>query len=315
MTGGLRLGVAEVFRVTEWLGTLGPVTDLFPDTAAQEWEADPQLAPHFYEPTTHGRAGLYRAAIQTWVVRVGGATVLVDTGVGNGRDRPQVPRLAHLRTDFLDRLAAVGVTPDQVDVVVNTHIHYDHVGWNTRWVDGAWVPTFPNATYVVPEADYDYFHPDNAGRMRPPRNEDEERRFTGIRLVFADSIAPVDAAGQLTTWRGGHDLPGGLHLHPAPGHTPGSSVLWLDEGPGAVFVGDLLHSPVQVSRPEVACAFDLDANQARTSRRDVLSHATGSGSLVLPAHLPGHGAFTPTSPTGTHNDAFAIGSWADLPAQ
>ena len=109
--------------------------------------------------------------MQTWVIEVDGLTVLVDTGVGNDRDRAAMPPLDHLNTDFLDALQRAGVAPESVDVVVNTHIHSDHVGWNTKRDNDSWVPTFPNARYVIPEADYRFFHPDNADadRLRAPR--------------------------------------------------------------------------------------------------------------------------------------------------
>jgi glyoxylase-like metal-dependent hydrolase (beta-lactamase superfamily II) len=208
----------------------------------------------------------YRCAIQTWVVRCEGITVIVDTGVGNGRDRPQVPLLADLHTDFADRLDAAGIDRLGVDYVVNTHIHYDHVGWNTTLADGDWVPTFPNARYLVPQGDRDYFRSDNASRMRPPNNDDEAARFAGIRLVYADSITPIEQSGQSVTWEGEHVINDRLRVELTPGHTPDSSVLWLNDGGGAVFAGDLLHSPLQVSRPDAVCSFDLDAETARASR-------------------------------------------------
>ncbi|MCW2689570.1 MAG: fold metallo-hydrolase [Mycobacterium sp.] len=127
----------------------------------------------------------YRVAIQTWVLRVGRRTILVDTGIGNDRQRPQMPVFAGLQTVFLQRLSSVGVNAADVDLVVNTHIHADHVGWNTRLEGDTFVPTFPNATYLIPQRDYDYFRPDNAEKMRPPRSEDERWRFEGSRLVLA----------------------------------------------------------------------------------------------------------------------------------
>ncbi|MGH3499301.1 MAG: MBL fold metallo-hydrolase, partial [Nocardioidaceae bacterium] len=275
------LGDTDVIRVIEWLGPITSVSNLFPSTPGHVWDDHAGwLDPHFYDKAS----GAYRAAIQTWVVRTRGMTVLVDTGVGNDRDRPQIPLFDHLNTDFPSRLAAAGITPHDVDVVVNTHIHYDHVGWNTHRVGekaatdsgssrDRWEPTFPNATYLVPRADYDYFHPDNAAKMRPAHTEDERRRFDGIRLVFSDSIAPIEAAAQLNTWSGERRLGDNLVLHEAPGHTPGSSVLWLEDGPGAVFVGDLLHTPIQILRPDDDCSFDLDPDQARLSRRRILAQA------------------------------------------
>jgi glyoxylase-like metal-dependent hydrolase (beta-lactamase superfamily II) len=303
-----RVGDATVSRVVEWLGPIRTVAELFPGTPARVWrEHQGELAPHFWDPAT----GAYRAAIQTWVIEVDGLTVLVDTGVGNDRDRPQIPVFSQLSTGYLDALAAAGVTPADVDVVVNTHIHYDHVGWNTRRAGQGWIPAFPNARYLAPQADYDYFHPENAASMRAPRTEDERRRFTGIRLVFEDSIAPVHEAGQLTTWAGEYEISPTLRLAPAPGHTPGSSVLWLRSGAGAVFVGDLTHSPVQLYRPGDACSFDLDAAAATRSRRAVLREAAARGATVFPAHYPGHGAAVVTA--DGDGDGFAVRDWAPLP--
>ncbi len=298
----VRFGDVEIHRVVEWAGPLKPVGEMFPDTPADLWTGE--LAPEHWVPETRA----YRGAIQTWVLRSSGRTILVDTGVGNDRDRPQVPTLAHLRTDFLARLARAGVRPEDVDVVVNTHIHYNHVGWNTRLEGDRWVPTFPNATYLLPQADYDYYRPENAARMRPATTEDERARFEGIRLVFADSIAPIAATGRLQTYDAGHDIDSRLRLRAAPGHTPGSSVVWLDDV--AVFVGDLVHTPVQLARPGDRCAFDLDADQARRSRRAVLQQAAEHNAAVFPAHFAGRGAVHLRTDA---DGAPAIDRWVDLP--
>lgn len=298
----VRIGSVEIARVLEWVGPLKTVGEMFPDTPADLWTDD--LAPHHWVPQTRA----YRAAIQTWVLRTGGRTILIDTGVGNDRERPQAPVLDHLHTDFLAGLAGLGVQPADVDVVINTHIHYDHVGWNTTLVGGQWVPTFPNATFVVPEADYDYFRPENAERMRPARTEDEKARFAGIRLVFEDSIAPIAASGQLQTWRGEHRIDDAVRVEPAPGHTPGSSVVWLESGAGAVFVGDLVHTPLQISRTNDSCAFDIDAEQARISRTRVLARAAQQGAAVYPAHFAGPGALTPR----VRGDRLEIEHWEDF---
>jgi len=300
----IRIGSVDVDRVLEWVGPIKTVDEMFPETPAEQWTDD--LAPHHWVPSTRA----YRAAIQTWVLRTAGRTILIDTGVGNDRDRPQAPALDHLHTDFLQSLAGIGVQPADVDIVINTHIHYDHVGWNTTLDGETWVPTFPNATYLVPEADYHYFRPENAEKMRPPRTDDEKARFEGIRLVFDDSIAPIADAGQLQTWRGDHTVDDILRLAPAPGHTPGSSVACLENGSGAVFVGDLVHTPLQISRPDDCCAFDLDAAQARASRGAVLARAARVGATVFPAHFAGHGA-TIIAPRGGD---YAITRWEGFAA-
>lgn len=300
----IRIGDVTITRVVEWAGPLMTVDALFPDTPAGAWTHD--LAPDHWVPETRA----YRAAIQTWVLRSNKHVVVVDTGVGNERERPQIPALSHLQTDFLARLAEAGVQPGDVDVVVNTHIHYDHVGWNTRLVQGRWIPTFPNATYLVPKADYDYYHPDNSHLMRAPRTEDERARFAGIKLVFADSVAPIAESGQLQTHDGRWQIDDNLRIEPAPGHTPGSSVVWLDSPDGgAAFVGDLLHTPLQIGRPGDSCALDLDAHGARASRRAILAEASRRRSVLFPAHFAGHGA----ARLRPSNAAAVIDDWVPLP--
>jgi glyoxylase-like metal-dependent hydrolase (beta-lactamase superfamily II) len=188
----------------------GLSNELFPQTPADEWL---ELAAE-YTPTFWGDAG-WRIALQTWVVEVDGLTVLVDTGAGNDRDRPAMPPIDHLGTDFLDARRAAGVEPDAVDVVINTHIHSDHVGWNTMRRSDSWGPTFPNARYVMPEIDYPYFHPDNADNWSSPRTEADAARQAGWRIMFGDSVFPVQ--DQMELWSDDHQLGESLRLRPAPG--------------------------------------------------------------------------------------------------
>ncbi|RAG84516.1 MBL fold metallo-hydrolase [Streptacidiphilus pinicola] len=273
-----KLGDVEIVRVVEWAGPHLPGPQLVPGTPAELWERNADwLAPDHLERDS-GRAVL---AVQTWVLRSGGRTVLVDTGVGNGRERPSVPLFHRREGDFLDRLARAGVRPEDVDVVVNTHLHADHVGWNTTDVDGEWVPTFPNARYLLPAADHAHYGPEGgyAGGRRPDD-----------RLIFEDSVAPVARAGQLELWEDAHRIDEHLTLEPAPGHSPGSSVLRLTSGGDrAVFVGDLLHSPVQLLDPAHNSCFCLDQAAAAATRRRILERAADLRELVVPAHFGGSG--------------------------
>jgi glyoxylase-like metal-dependent hydrolase (beta-lactamase superfamily II) len=290
MTDRIALGHATVTRVVET--TTEMRTSLFDGTDADAWAANADLV----EPDFWNRgAERWRIAMQTWVVEVDGLTVVVDTGVGNDRDRPHMPPLSHLSTDFLGEFDRAGFDPAEVDVVVNTHLHTDHVGWNTRLVDGAWVPTFPNARYVMPEADYRFFSLDGPGHTE------------AMAKVFSDSVIPVDA--QMELWRDDLRLSESLRLRPAPGHTPGSAVLWLDAGAPAVFVGDLTHCPIQIPRPDDACAFDVDAAAAAVTRRRVFSEASLARAPVIPAHYPGHGGATLVA----RGDGFEVDDWLDLP--
>ncbi|MFJ4776157.1 MBL fold metallo-hydrolase [Streptomyces sp. NPDC088762] len=296
------LGDVEISRVTEWQGAFVPARDLVPDAAAGTWtDNEDWLAPHHLETDT----GLAVVALQTWVLRSGGRTILVDTGVGNGRERPGSPLFHRREGDFPARLARLGVRPEDVDVVVNTHLHGDHVGWNTVGVEGEedqWVPAFPNAQYLIPAEDDTHFGPDN-GYGNGLREDD--------RLIYEDSVAPVHRAGQAVLWQGVHRIDEHLTLESAPGHTPGSSVLRLASGSDrAVFVGDLLHSPVQILDPDSNSCFCLDAAQAAASRRRILERAAAERELLVPAHFGGAGAVEVRREAG----GFALGRWAGFDA-
>ncbi|MER5310882.1 MBL fold metallo-hydrolase [Streptomyces sp. NPDC002773] len=289
------LGDVEVLRIVEWQGAFRPGGELVPAVAAETWsENEDWLAPDHWEPET----GRTVQALQTWVLRSGGRTVLVDTGVGDGRERPDSPEFHRRRGDFLGLLERVGVRPEDVDVVVNTHLHADHVGWNTHEADGEWVPTFPNAQYLLPAADDFHFGPGNA-YGNGLRKDD--------RLVYEDSVAPVHRAGRSLLWDGTHRIDEHLTLESAPGHTPGSAVLRLASGgERAVFVGDLLHSPVQFLAPSCNSCFCLDAGQAAASRRRILGRAADERELVVPAHFGGAGA----AEVRREGEGFGLVRWA-----
>ncbi|MCX4539566.1 MBL fold metallo-hydrolase [Streptomyces sp. NBC_01565] len=293
------LGDVEVLRVIEWQGPLVPAADFVPDAGAEAWKANEEwLAPDHWDP----EQDLAVVALQTWVLRSGGRTILVDTGIGNGRERPGSPLFHHWQADFLGGLERAGVRREDVDLVVNTHVHADHVGGNTVDDAGEWVPAFPNAQYLIPAADDHHFGPGN-GYGKGLREDD--------RLIYEDSIAPLHRAGQVVLWDGAHRIDEHLTLESAPGHTPGSAVLRLASGGDrAVFVGDLLHSPVQILRPSCNSCFCMDAAGAAASRHRILERAADTRELVVPAHFGGAGAVE------VHRDGtgFALGRWGGGPA-
>jgi glyoxylase-like metal-dependent hydrolase (beta-lactamase superfamily II) len=301
MADRVRLGNAALTRVVEWQVDTLPTT-VFPQTPAEAWHA---LAGEF--TPTFWSDDRWRIALQIWVVEVDGLTVVVDTGAGNGKHRPRLAAMSNLHTDFLTSLRSAGVDPADVDVVINTHLHFDHVGWNTMADGDAWVPTFPNARYLVPEADYRYFHPEGAAQRATPQTEDEQSRQEHVRTVFADSVFPVE--DQIELWTDDYQLTESLWLRPAPGHTPGSSVVWLDAGKPAVFVGDLTHCPIQLSRPNDPCVWDEDFTVAAVTRKRVLTEASRRRASVIPAHYPGHGGATMVA----RGDGFMVDDWVDLP--
>ena len=296
-THEITLGDVTITRIEEMHGPIMPTDQFFPDLPEQAWKDQREML----VPDHLGADdAMVHVALQSWLLRSGGRTILVDTGIGNDKSRPAVDAWDHLHLDFLGNLAHAGVRPEDVDLVINTHLHVDHVGWNTRLVDGTWVPTFPNATYLMPTADFEFWNPANNANITGGVNEN----------VFEDSIAPVHAAGQVQLWQGNHTIDADLRLEAAPGHTPGSSVIKLESGSErALLAGDLMHTPLQITHPDHNSCFCEDPAQARTTRRGLLGWAADSNALVLPAHFSGHSALeVEDRPSG-----FAIKKWGPFP--
>ncbi|MEU5847947.1 MBL fold metallo-hydrolase [Saccharopolyspora shandongensis] len=276
----IELGKVTVTRVVEFRGSVGLTSrEFFPESPGQLWRQNSSwLSPDFWNPDTD----IVPVALQTWVLRSEGKIILIDTGAGNDKFRPYAKMWQYMDTGFLSRLSRAGVQPEDVDIVVNTHLHNDHVGWNTRREGRDWVPTFPNATYLIPEIEFGFWNPEHPIIAKDPKASQN---------VWEDSVLPVHEAGLVKLWDGTHTIDSSLALELAPGHTPGSSVVQLQSGTDrAMFIGDLLHTPLQLEHPEFNSCFEEDEKQARTTRRRVLEWAADHKALLLPAHLPGHGA-------------------------
>jgi glyoxylase-like metal-dependent hydrolase (beta-lactamase superfamily II) len=267
----LELGEVRVSRVVEIGRSTYPTASMLPastpDAIARHhgW-----LRPDFWDDAT----GDLGSRIGTWVVRTPENLVLVDTGVGNDKRREGNPVWHMRRGTFLDDLAAVGVTPEQVDVVVITHMHVDHVGWNTRLVDGRWVPTFPRARYVFAGEEWSFWKHESA------RGGDESG-------CIDDSVLPIVAAGQAQLVDDTHAVDPWLTLEPSVGHTPGHVSVRLRTRAGeAVFSGDLMHRVVQVAEPQWSSRFCYDGAQAAKTRREFVERHADTGALILAAHFP-----------------------------
>lgn len=275
-------GNVRVTRVEEDVRMVARPEDWYVDYDAQalaphlSW-----LAPHFYS-AEHGRL---ISSLHSWVLRTGSLTILVDTCAGNDKDRPGFPAFHMLDHPYLERLRAAGVEPEEVDIVLCTHLHVDHVGWNTRLENGRWVPTFPNARYLMSRADHEYFE----GAAHPDRTDTKPM----TRNTYNDSVLPVVEAGLSCFVNGDECLAPGLSLQPAPGHTPGQVRLDLSSGGAlACFCGDVLHHPLQVPLWHWRTRVCVDPEQACVTRREVLQHCADSGALLLPAHFAHpHGAY------------------------
>ena len=259
-----KIGAVTVSRVVEIEGP-SPGTFLFAEATPERLLQHAWLRPHFL--TADGRT---LGSIHCFVVQSGGRTIVVDTCVGN--DKPREVKTWHLRQGrFLEDLAEAGFAREQVDTVLCTHLHVDHVGWNTMLKDGKWVPTFPNARYLFARREWEHWS----------REGD-----AGARAVQADSVRPVLDAGLAELVEMDHRLTPEVFLEPTPGHTPGHvSVRIVSGGEEAVITGDLMHHPVQCAEPAWASRFDVDPEAARRTRRAFLERYAGRPVLVLGTHF------------------------------
>ena len=279
MVDALRIGDVRVRRIEEWQGDFLPPSAFFVGFDADDFArvAGP-LTPGYYRAETDC---LY-AFLQSWLLEVDGLRVLFDTGAGNDKDRPGIPIFGNLDTPFLERFAATGLAPEEVDVVVCSHLHIDHVGWNTRLEAGRWVPTFPNARYLFSEIDRHYWDPSGHG---PRPTEGGALVNTG---VFEDSVQPLFDAGRVELIGDGYRLSEGVSFQLVPGHTPGHLAMSVrSRGEEAIFVGDVLHHPVQVHYPDWNSPYCEDQPLARVTRRRILAEAADRDALLVPAHFGG----------------------------
>jgi glyoxylase-like metal-dependent hydrolase (beta-lactamase superfamily II) len=268
----LSFGDVSVQAVLESARLSMPFAEFLPDSTPEALAREREwLEPRFGDLA----AGLGYLSFHSYLVRTPRATILVDACIGNDKDRGGHAAFHMLRTDWLANLEATGVRPVDVDFVMCTHMHADHVGWNTRLVDGRWVPTFPRARYVFARTEYEH-------RRRQWR---EQPGFAGN--AFADSVLPVVESGQALIVEADHDLDGHVTLEPAPGHTPGNVVIHArSRGEAAVFSGDVIHHPVQVVHPEWSARFCEDPVRSAACRRRFVETHGDAGTLVLPAHFP-----------------------------
>jgi glyoxylase-like metal-dependent hydrolase (beta-lactamase superfamily II) len=230
------------------------------------------MVPNHFDPAS----GRLKLSIHSWLLDIGGRKILIDTCIGNHKSRKHRPFWDNLNTPYLERLAAAGVKPEEIDMVMCTHLHVDHVGWNTRLDNGRWVPTFPNAKYVFSKTDYDYFLAIDRDPQKGP----------AIGGALRDSVLPIVEAGLAQMVDGAQALEEHLSLDPSPGHTPGHFVIKLEsESKAAFFCGDVLHHALQVYFPHWNSFACLDQDDARTSRRKLLENCAGSGALLAPQHF------------------------------
>ncbi|HYM04181.1 MAG TPA: MBL fold metallo-hydrolase [Stellaceae bacterium] len=267
------IGAAEVTRIEESYEPNFAAAAFFPD-----WRAE-AVAPHlaWMAPDHyHAESQWLKLSVHSWLIRIDGRLILIDTCVGNHKPRPLRPKWHLQERPWLARLAATGARPEDVDLVMCTHLHVDHVGWNTRLENGRWVPTFPNARYVFSTADYEHYLAVDRDPATAPANHGS----------FRDSVLPVVEAGLAQMVSGAAAIDEHLAVTPAPGHTPGTVTVSLaSRGAEAIFCGDVVHHAIQVHFPDWCSFVCTDPPSARASRKRVLERCAGTGALLMPTHF------------------------------
>jgi glyoxylase-like metal-dependent hydrolase (beta-lactamase superfamily II) len=264
------IGQIVIQRIVESICTAFEPLSFFPETTPDDWARHRTwMEPRALDPVS----GNLVLAIQAFLVRTRRHTILIDTCVGHDKSRPR--RLFwHMKKfdTFLPRLAAAGVRPEDVDYVMCTHLHSDHVGWNTQLRDGRWVPTFPNAKYIFARSEFEGFE---ALHRKHPQPQ------------FLDSVLPIMEARQAELVSSDFALEDEVWLEPTPGHTPGHvSVHLASQDSEAVITGDCIHSPVQCLEPGWIMRADFDPTLARTTRRSFLERYCDSNVMVCATHFP-----------------------------
>ncbi len=258
-----KIGDVEVWRVLEMNGPFREARDLYPNAEPNLHKIIDEHAPG----QLCAKTGRMILPVQGFLLKTPHHVILVDSCVGNHKTASFPDWNQRDDTRFMTALAAAGVGVEDVDYVLCTHLHVDHVGWNTQLLDGRWVPTFPNARYILPEADDEAFR-------------------DGDFAHYQESVLPVVEAGQAEFVQAGHQLGEAVSLMPTPGHTPGHvSILIKSAGREALITGDAMHSTAQCACPHWHFKFDSDPEQAVMSRRQLLERASEADLRVLGSHF------------------------------
>jgi glyoxylase-like metal-dependent hydrolase (beta-lactamase superfamily II) len=266
-----QVGRVKVTRVVETqLPIPAGAEGFMPQATAEALRKSPWLYPNFVTEDE-----VMQLSIHALLVEAPGLRLVVDTCIGNDKPRG-ILRGKSLSTGFLDDMAGAGWGRESVTTVVCTHLHVDHVGWNTMLVDGKWVPTFPNARYLIGRQEYEFWAADGAGEQQS---------------ILDDSVQPIFDAGLADFVELDHRISPEIRLIPSTGHTPGHvSVAIESEGAKAVITGDMSHHPCQMAHPDWSPRFDSDPKASAVTRARLFAEWADEGSLVIGTHYP-----TPTA--------------------
>ncbi len=264
-----RVGSCTIHRIVESEGSYAPALAFLPNLSSEVLANNR----HWLRPFALDENDNVILCFQSYVVQTPRQTILIDTCVGNNKDRPAQPAWHRMKSQtYLQNLADVGLRVEDIDVVLCTHLHIDHVGWNTRLENGRWVPTFPKARYLFSKRELDDLQTGSAGSSFPH---------------FVDSVLPIVAAGRADLVASDHVVSDYCVLLPTPGHSLDHfAVAFGKKGADVIITGDLIHSPIQARYPDVAMRADLDRQQAAKTRRTFLERFSESATFCCFSHFP-----------------------------
>ena len=260
-----KVGKVKITKIVE-LETVGSTRFILPLASNEEIRKLPWLIPHF--ATDEGRL---KMSIHSLVVETSARRIVVDTGLGNDKQGRNVPTWNNRNDPFLEKLTLAGFHPDSIDTVLCTHLHVDHVGWNTKLDDGKWVPTFANARYLFGKTEFEHW-----------RDHSVEPAHIA---VFSDSVKPIWDAGKAELIAGDAKLTDEISMISTPGHSPGHMSIHIrSDGEEGLLTGDVAHHPCQMAHLDWSSTADSDPKQSVVARRELFSRFADTPTLVIGGH-------------------------------
>jgi len=260
-----QIGKVKITRVIE-MEVTGGSRFLLPQATREAIRQMEWLTPHFAD-----EQGNLIMSIHSLIVETPTRKMIVDTCLGNDKQR-NIPNWSNLQLPFLDDLKTAGYDRKDIDTVMCTHLHVDHVGWNTMLVDGEWIPTFPNARYLMGKKEYEYWN-----------LEDSDPQY---QILMNDSVRPVIDAGLVDLVDINHKVCDEVYFEPTPGHTPGHVSVHIEsEGQHALITGDCIHHPCQIERIDWSSTADYDSEVATETRKKLLERYSDEDVLIIGTHF------------------------------
>lgn len=264
-----KIGDIEVFQIVE-IEAGEVIQSIIPDATNENIQEISGLTPDFADEN-----GKLKAVVQCFLVKTGDKIILMDTCNGNLKHRPDMPEWGSIQTDFLAGFRETKTDLHQVNLVICTHLHFDHVGWNTKLQDSAWVPTFPNAKYIFVRDEYNYWE-------KGPENQ-----IASDLEAFQDSVKPIVDAGQSVLVDADYRVDNQVRLLPTPGHTPGHVCINIEsKDQRGIFLGDLIYHPCHIIKSSWVTESDQVPNQSVASRKRILNEVANTDTVLFGVHFP-----------------------------